>query len=527
MVGITAKTLYKIRTDLFEKMERLPVEYFDNNAHGNIMSLYTNDADAIKQMLSDSVITFMLSIIIIIFTYVMMWYYSWQLSIVANINIVFILLISKKIMSGSKKYFKKQQDKLADVNGYIEEMIEGQKVVKVFCHESKSSADFDKINNVLFDVSAKANSYANMLRPVMINLSHVNYAIITVAGAILVIKSIISPGTALAFLQCATFFIFPIAEISQNFGSILTALSGAERIFEVIDKKPEVDNGNVVLVNVVTDKDGNILETNKKTDALAWKEIKENNTIVYTKLKGEIKFGDVVFGYKKGKTTLNKINLEAHTGKKVALVGSTGAGKTTITNLINRFYDVNEGMITLDGIDIKKIKKKELRRMISIVLQDTHLFTGTVIDNIRYGNLDATDDEVIAAAKLANADCFITHLSNGYNTILTSDANNLSQGERQLLAISRAVVANLPILILDEATSSIDTRTEKLIEDGINKLMKGKTVFIIAHRLSTVRNSDTIVVFESGRIIERGNHEELLGKKGRYYRLYNGMFDLE
>lgn len=457
----------------------------------------------------------------------MMWYYSWQLSIITTINVIFILLASKRIMFGSKKYFEKQQSKLADVNGYIEEMIEGQKVVKVFCRENKTNINFDKINDALFKISAKANGYANMLMPVMINLSHVNYAFVTVIASILVINSVLSLGTAIAFLQCATFFVFPIAEISQNFSLILAALAGAERIFEVIDKDPEVDEGDITLVNITKDRDENIIETNNKNSIPAWKKTEEDGSTTYSELKGEIEFKDVVFGYNKNKTILNKISLKAHTGEKIALVGSTGAGKTTIINLINRFYDIDNGVITLDGIDIRKIKKDALRKIISIVLQDTHLFTGTVMDNIRYGSLNATDAEVVAAAKLSNADQFITHLTDGYNTILTSDANNLSQGERQLLAIARAVIADLPILILDEATSSVDTRTEKLIEDGINKLMKGKTVFIIAHRLSTVKNSDVIVVFEHGEIIEQGNHKELLNKKGRYYRLYNGMFDLE
>lgn len=527
MISVAARALYKIRTDLFDKMEKLPIKYFDTHKHGEIMSLYTNDVDAIREMLSETLPSCVFSSISIVGIFSMMVYYSWQLTLIVVVMLVIMLSCVKKIAGKSGNYFKDQQTELGNVNGFIEEMIEGQRVIKVFCHERLSKLDFSKINQRLCDVSTKANSYANILMPVMINLSNMNYAFVSIAGSIFIIINIVSLGTLIAFLQYTRAFVHPIAEISQQFNSILVALAGAERVFAVIDEKPEVDDGNVILVNAKIDADGNIFETNERSNIWAWKEQKKNGEVVLRELKGEIEFKDVVFKYEGEKIVLNTINMKANMGEKIALVGSTGAGKTTITNLINRFYDVQSGEITFDGINIKNIKKSELRKTISIVLQDTHLFTESVMENIRYGKLNATDDEVINAAKLANADEFIRHLPQGYNTILTADATNLSQGERQLLAIARAIVADPPVLILDEATSSIDTRTEKLIEQGMDTLMKGRTVFIIAHRLSTVRNSNSIVVLEGGQIIEQGDHNGLLDRKGRYYQLYNGMFELE
>lgn len=527
MVTVASRTLYKIRLDLFQKMEKLPIKYFDTHVHGDTMSLYTNDIDAIREMLSNSIGSFILSGISITGIFIMMFYYSWQLTILVVIMLIIMLNRVKNISSKTGKYFTEQQKELGKVNGYIEEMIDGQKVVKVFCHEEKSKAGFAKLNDILCKVSTNANSYANILMPIMINLSNINYAFVSITGSILIINSLLSLGTVVAFLQYTRSFIHPIAEISQEYNSVLTAIAGAERIFGVIDEKPEVDDGTVVLINAKIDKDGNIIETNERTNIWAWKDVEKTGKVNYHELKGEIEFKDVIFKYEGEKIILDTINLKANMGEKIALVGSTGAGKTTITNLINRFYDIHSGEIIFDGINIKRIKKSELRKTISIVLQDTHLFTETVMENIRYGKLNATDAEVISAAKMANADHFIQHLPLKYDTILTSDAVNLSQGERQLLAIARAIVADPPVLILDEATSSIDTRTEKLIEQGMDTLMKGRTVFIIAHRLSTVRNSNSIIVLESGKIIEQGNHSELLDNKGRYYQLYNGMFELE
>ncbi len=527
LISVSAKTLYKIRVDLFDKMEKLPIKYFDTHKHGEIMSLYTNDVDAIREMLSETLPSCVFSAISIVGIFSMMVYYSWQLTLIIIVMLVIMLSCVKKIAGKGGNYFKDQQTELGNVNGFIEEMIEGQRVIKVFCHERLSKLDFSKINQRLCDVSTRANSYANILMPVMINLSNMNYAFVSIVGSIFIIINIVSLGTLVAFLQYTRAFVHPIAEISQQFNSILTALAGAERVFTVIDEKPEVNDGNVILVNAKIDADGNIIETNERSNIWAWKEQRKDGKVVLRELKGEIEFKDVVFKYEGEKVILDTINLKANMGEKIALVGSTGAGKTTITNLINRFYDIQSGEITFDGINIKKIKKSELRKTISIVLQDTHLFTETVMENIRYGKLNATNAEVISAAKLANADQFIQHLPQKYDTVLTGDATNLSQGERQLLAIARAIVADPPVLILDEATSSIDTRTEKLIEQGMDTLMKDRTVFIIAHRLSTVRNSDSIIVLESGKIIEQGDHSELLDNKGRYYQLYNGMFELE
>jgi len=527
MVSVVSKTLYRIRTDLFNRMEKLPIKFFDTHTHGELMGLFTNDTDAIREMLSESFPSCILSSITITAIFSMLVYYNWQLTIIITFMLALILFCVRNIAVKSSRYFKEQQSELGKVNGFIEEMIEGQKVVKVFCHERLSKLDFSIINERLCDASTIANGYANILMPIMINLSNISYAVVAMVGSLFVIAHVFSLGTLVAFLQYTRTFIHPVAEISQQFNSILSALAGAERIFKVIDEKPELDDGTVILVNAKIDEDCNIIETNEKTNIWAWKEVEKSGKINYYELKGEIEFKDVIFKYDGEKTILDTINLKANMGEKIALVGSTGAGKTTITNLINRFYDIQSGEITFDGINIRKIKKSELRKTISIVLQDTHLFTETVMENIRYGNLNATDAEVISAAKMANADQFIQHLPQKYDTILTGDAANLSQGERQLLAIARAIVADPPVLILDEATSSIDTRTEKLIEQGMDSLMKGRTVFIIAHRLSTVRNSDSIIVLESGKIIEQGNHSELLDNRGRYYQLYSGMFELE
>lgn len=527
LISISAKALYNIRCDLFSKMEKLPIKYFDTHTHGELMSLYTNDVDAIREMMTESFPSFILSIISIVGIFSMMVYYSWQLTCIVMIAILFMFFLARNITKKSGLYFVKQQNELGKVNGFVEEMIEGQKVVKVFCHENKTIDDFNIINNELYDISSKANGYANVLMPTMVNLSNINYAIISISGSIFILLNILTLGTLVAFLQYTRMFVHPISDISQQFNSVLTALAGAERIFKVMDTRPEKDDGKVVLANIKIDENGNIIETNERTGIWAWKSIDKDGKAKYIELKGEIEFKDVVFSYNDEKIVLNTINLKANMGEKIAFVGSTGAGKTTITNLINRFYDIKSGEITFDGINIKNIKKADLRKTISIVLQDTHLFTDTVRENIRYGKLNATDDEVIEAAKLANAHEFITHLPKGYDTILTTDGQNLSQGERQLLAIARAIVADPPVLILDEATSSIDTRTEKLIEQGMDTLMKGRTVFIIAHRLSTVRDSDSIIVLENGTIIEKGNHEKLLDNKGKYYQLYNGMFELE
>ncbi len=527
LISISAKALYNIRCDLFSKMEKLPIKYFDTHTHGELMSLYTNDIDAIREMMTESFPSFILSIISIIGIFSMMVYYSWQLTCVVMLAVVFMFFLARNITKKSGSYFVKQQNELGKVNGFVEEMIEGQKVVKVFCHENKTIDDFNIINNELYDISSKANGYANVLMPTMVNLSNINYAIISISGSIFILLNIMTLGTLVAFLQYTRMFVHPISDISQQFNSVLTALAGAERIFKVMDTRPEKDDGKVVLANIKIDESGNIIETNERTGVWAWKTLDKDGKAKYIELKGEIEFKDVVFSYNDDKIVLNTINLKANMGEKIAFVGSTGAGKTTITNLINRFYDIKSGEITFDGINIKNIKKADLRKTISIVLQDTHLFTDTVRENIRYGKLNATDDEVVEASKLANAHDFITLLPNGYDTILTTDGQNLSQGERQLLAIARAIVADPPVLILDEATSSIDTRTEKLIEQGMDTLMKGRTVFIIAHRLSTVRDSDTIIVLENGTIIEQGNHEKLLDNKGKYYQLYNGMFELE
>ena len=533
MLNISTKTLFKIRTDLFTHMETLPIKYFDTHTHGELMSRYTNDIDTIREMLSNAVSSFISSAVTIIGVFVMMVYYSWQLTLVSIGMLLVILFLTGKIGGKSGKYFKEQQKEIGAVNGYIEEMIDGQKVVKVFVHEKQAKEEFEQLNNRLCEASTNANTFANILGPVNNNLGHVQYALTAVVGGILAINGVhsfsgpIMVGTVVAFLQYTRNFSMPISQVSQLFNSVLSALAGAERIFNMIDEPSEVDDGYVTLVNAKEAPDGTLTECSERTGVWAWKHPhKADGTITYTKVQGRVEFDDVTFGYEENKTVLNGISLYAKPGQKIAFVGSTGAGKTTITNLINRFYDVPDGKIRYDGININKIKKDDLRRSLSMVLQDTHLFTGTVMDNIRYGKLDATDEEVIKAAKLANADSFIRHLPEGYDTMLYSDGANLSQGQRQLLAIARAAVADPPVLILDEATSSIDTRTEALIEKGMDSLMEGRTVFVIAHRLSTVRNSDAIMVLEHGNIIERGNHDALIADHGKYYQLYTGMFEL-
>lgn len=527
MMKISTTTLMRIRNDLFNKMESLPIKYFDKHTHGELMSLYTNDTDTLREMLSNSIAQFISSAIVIIGVFTFMLIYSWILTIIVVVMLVIIVNVIGFIGKRSSKGFIAQQKALGKANGYIEEMIDGQKVVKVFCYEDKANEEFEKLNEELCEAATRANTFANILMPIMNNLSYLHYAVTAIVGGIMAVNGFggMDIGKLVSYLMFTRQFSQPITQVSQQLNSVLTALAGAERIFKVIDEEPEADDGYVTLVKAVN-KDGELVESENGT-VWAWKHPhKADGTVTYTEVRGHVEFDDVYFGYEPEKTVLNGISLYADAGQKIAFVGSTGAGKTTITNLINRFYDVPDGKIRYDGININKIRKSDLRRSQSVVLQDTHLFTGTVMDNIRYGKLNATDEEVYAAAKLANADSFITHLENGYDTMLTSDGANLSQGQRQLLAIARAAVADPPVLILDEATSSIDTRTEALIEKGMDSLMEGRTVFVIAHRLSTVRNSHAIMVLEYGKIIERGNHDALIEQKGKYYQLYTGMFEL-
>ena len=529
MVFIAQGSLKKVRDDMFEHMEKLPIGYFDTHPHGEIMSLYTNDTDTLRQMISQSLPQLISSVITVISVFISMIILSIPLTLVALFMIFVMFKTIKSIGGKSAMYFGKQQQDLGKINGYIEEMMEGQKVVKVFCHEEETKIKFDELNEKLRDSSDKANTFANILMPIMGNLGYINYVLTAIVGGVLAIGGIggFTIGSLASFLQLTRTLNQPIGQMSQQFNAVIMALAGAERIFEMLDQKQEVDEGYVTLVNAKIDKNGNIEEVNERTGLWAWKHPHSDGTITYTRMLGDMVFDDVDFGYNEKKTILHNITLFAKPGQKVAFVGATGAGKTTITNLINRFYDIQDGKIRYDGININKIKKDDLRRSLGIVLQDTHLFTGTIADNIRYGKLDATDEEVYAAAKLANADTFIKHLPNGYDTKITGDGANLSQGQRQLLAIARAAIANPPVLILDEATSSIDTRTEAIVQDGMDKLMEGRTVFVIAHRLSTVKNSDVIMVLEQGRIIERGNHDDLIAKKGKYYQLYTGAFELE
>ena len=513
-VWLTQRTLNTLRKDLFDAIADLPISFFDSRPHGEIMSRFTNDVETLRMFISQGVTQFISSGIMILGSFFIMLFLSWQMTLIVCAMVVVMVFVTKTLGKKSAFFFKKQQEELGTVNGYIEEIIEGQKVVKVFNHEEEVTARFGEINENLRKSATSANSFANMLGPIMNNLSHITYALTAAVGGLLAIKKAMTAGDIVAFLQY----------IRQQFNNALMALAGAERIFEIIDRKPEIDEGYVVLVNAKLNDKGEVEETEKHTGIWAWKHTHGDGSVTYTRLAGDIVFENVTFSYDGKKTVLNDVSLYAKPGQKIAFVGSTGAGKTTITNLINRFYEIDEGKIRYDGINIKKIKKDDLRRSLGIVLQDTHLFTGTIEDNIRYGNLDATHEQIVEAAKIANAHSFIEHLPEGYNTMLTGDGSNLSQGQRQLISIARAAVADPPVLILDEATSSIDTRTEKHIEQGMDALMEGRTVFVIAHRLSTVRNAKAIMVLEHGKIIERGDHDDLIEQKGKYYQLYTGNF---
>ena len=529
MIYITQGTLKSLRDDMFAHMEQLPIRFFDTNPHGEIMSLYTNDVDTLRQMISQSIPQLLSSIITIGSVLISMIVLSIPLTLTALLMVVVMFVIAKKIGGMSAINFRKQQKSLGALNGYIEEMMEGQKVVKVFCYEKEASERFNRLNEELFESANNANKYANIMMPIMGNIGYINYVVTAMLGAVLAILGVngFTIGGLAAFLQLTRMFNQPVTQISQQFNSIVMALAGAERVFQLLDTEPEYDEGYVTLVNAREDESGNLIEVQERTGIWAWKHPHSDGSITYTRLLGDVIFDQVDFGYNDEKIVLHDVQVYARPGEKVAFVGATGAGKTTITNLINRFYDIQDGKIRYDGININKIKKDDLRRSLGIVLQDTHLFTGTVADNIRYGKLNATDEEVFAAARLANADQFIKHLPHGYDTMLTGDGANLSQGQRQLIAIARAAIADPPVLILDEATSSIDTRTEKLVQEGMDKLMEGRTVFVIAHRLSTIQNSDVIMVLEQGRIIERGDHEALVKQKGRYYQLYTGGLELE
>ena len=529
MVYIGQGVLKKVRDDMFEHMQTLPIRYFDQNTNGSIMSLYTNDTDTLRQMISQSIPQALMSFFTIIVTFISMLILSPLLTILAVLIIGLMIFVTKKIGGNSGKYFVRQQKSLADVTGFVEERMNGQRVVKVFNHERKSEEEFDKLNEALFESAAQANTFANMMGPVIGNIGNLQFVLVSVLGGFLSIMGSggITLGVMASYLQFTKSFTQPFMQVAQQFNSIVMALAGAERIFALIDEESEKDEGYVTLVNAKKDENGNIIECKERTGMWAWKHPHSaDGSVSYTELTGDVRFEDVTFGYNEDKVILKDISLFAKPGQKLAFVGSTGAGKTTITNLINRFYDIQEGKIRYDGINITKIKKDDLRRSLGIVLQDTHLFTGTIMDNIRYGKLDATDEEVYEAAKLAHADQFIKMLPKGYDTMLSGDGEELSQGQRQLLSMARAAVANPPVLILDEATSSIDTRTESIVQKGMDNLMKGRTVFVIAHRLSTIRNSDAIIVLEHGKIIERGDHADLIKMKGTYYQLYTGKLEL-
>ena len=524
MVNVTQGTLRNLRNDLFSHMEKLPIKYFDTHAHGDIMSVYTNDIDTLRQMISQSMPQLLNSGITIVSVFISMLILSIPLTVVTMVMVGIMVFCSKKSAGQSGAYFAKQQKDLGTVNGYIEEMMNGQKVVKVFCHEEENMQNFKKLNDELYISADRANTFANFLGPINAQIGNISYVICAIVGGVLALGKVggFTLGGLASFLTFNKSFSMPINQISMQMNAIVMAMAGADRIFRLMDEKEELDEGYVTLVNA-KEEDGKLTECEERTERWAWKHTHQNDgSVDYVEVKGEVVFNGVDFGYNDEKIVLHGIKLYAKPGQKIAFVGSTGAGKTTITNLINRFYDIQDGKIRYDGININKIKKADLRRSLGIVLQDTHLFTGTVRDNIRFGKLDATDEEIVAAAKLANADSFIRRLPDGYDTMLTGDGANLSQGQRQLLAIARAAIADPPVLILDEATSSIDTRTERIVQDGMDKLMHGRTTFVIAHRLSTVRNSDCIMVLEQGRIIERGTHDELIEEKGRYYQLYTG-----
>ena len=526
MVNISQGVLNKIRTQMFNHMQKLPIRYFDSRTHGDIMSTYTNDVDTLRQMLSQSIPQVFSACVSMVAVLIAMLATNLYLTLVVLAMVILMIFVSRYLGGNSSRFFVKQQEDIGKVNGYIEEMMEGQKVVKVFNYEEDSKAKFDDLNEQLCDSMTKANMYANILMPCIMNIGNLGYVLVAVIGGILSVNGILTIGSIAAFLQYVKAFTNPLGQVSQQMNSIIMALAGAERIFDLIDQKEEVDEGYVTLVNAKME-DGKIVESEERTGMWAWKHPHKDGRITYTRLRGQVEFENVQFGYEEKKRILHDISLVAKEGQKVSFVGATGAGKTTITNLINRFYDIQDGKIRYDRINIRKIKKDDLRRSLGMVLQDTSLFTGTIRDNIRYGKLDATDEEVEAAAKLSNADKFIKHLPHGYDTLITGNGEGLSQGQRQLLSIARAALNNPPVLILDEATSSIDTRTEKIVQEGMDKLMKGRTVFVIAHRLSTIKNSDLIMVLDHGRIIERGNHKELIAQKGTYYGLYTGAIEID
>ncbi|HIR92058.1 MAG TPA: ABC transporter ATP-binding protein [Candidatus Egerieimonas intestinavium] len=530
MVSIGQGVLRRLRDEMFEHMQTLPIRYFDQNTNGSIMSLYTNDTDTLRQMISQAIPQVLMSSLTIVVTFISMLVLSPLLTLLAVVMIFVLVFVAKFIGGNSGKYFVRQQIDIANVTGFVEERMNGQRVVKIFNHEKKSEEEFDKLNEELFVSASNANSYANMMGPVIGNIGNLQFVLTAVLGGFLSISGVggITLGVMASYLQFTKSFTQPFMQVAQQFNSVIMALAGAERIFQMIDEEPEVDEGYVTLVNAWREEDGTLTEWKDRTGIWAWKHPHQaDGTVTYTELKGDVRFFDMSFGYTDDHMVLHDLSLYAKPGQKIAFVGSTGAGKTTITNLINRFYDVQDGKIRYDGININKIKKADLRRSLGIVLQDTHLFTGTIMENIRYGKLDATDTEVYGAAKLAHADQFIRMLPKGYQTMLSGDGEELSQGQRQLLAIARAAIADPPVLILDEATSSIDTRTERIVQQGMDNLMKGRTVFVIAHRLSTIRNSDAIMVLDHGRIIERGDHQELLAKKGTYYQLYTGKMELD